>query len=49
MACTRLECKYVGLGELAHRLGYYSEAAFGRALERVIGTSPGAVRRRRAG
>jgi hypothetical protein len=29
----------------ADRLGYRSEAAFARALTRVIGTPPGAVRR----
>lgn len=34
------------LGEVASRLGYESEAAFSRAFKRVIGTSPGAVRRR---
>ena len=35
------------VGELAHRFGYRSEAAFARAFKRVIGTSPGAVRRSR--
>lgn len=34
------------LGELATRLGYESEAAFSRAFKRIIGTSPGAARRR---
>jgi AraC-like DNA-binding protein len=33
------------IGELASRLGYQSEAAFSRAFKRVIGVSPGAVRR----
>ena len=33
------------LCDLASRLGYESEAAFGRAFKRFIGTSPGAVRR----
>jgi AraC-like DNA-binding protein len=33
------------LGELAARLGYRSEAAFGRAFKRFMGVSPGAVRR----
>jgi AraC-like DNA-binding protein len=32
-------------GELAERLGYRSEAAFSRAFKRIIGVSPGAVRR----
>jgi AraC-like DNA-binding protein len=34
------------VGELAHRFGYRSEAAFARAFKRVIGTPPGAVRRK---
>ena len=34
------------VGELADRLGYRSEAAFSRAFKRVIGDSPGTVRRR---
>ena len=33
------------VAELADRLGYRSEAAFARAFKRVIGVSPGAVRR----
>jgi AraC-like DNA-binding protein len=33
------------LAELADRLGYKSEAAFSRAFKRLIGVSPGAVRR----
>ena len=33
------------VAELAGRLGYRSEAAFARAFKRVMGTSPGAVRR----
>jgi AraC-like DNA-binding protein len=36
------------VGELANRLGYRSEAAFARAFKRVMGTSPGAVKRRAA-
>jgi len=31
--------------ELAHRLGYRSEAAFARAFKRVTGVPPGAVKR----
>ena len=34
-----------GVGELASRLGYRSEAAFSRAFKRIIGVSPGAARR----
>jgi AraC-like DNA-binding protein len=33
------------VAELAHRLGYRSEAAFARAFKRVIGVAPGSVRR----
>jgi AraC-like DNA-binding protein len=33
------------VAQLAHRLGYRSEAAFSRAFKRVIGVSPGAIRR----
>jgi AraC-like DNA-binding protein len=33
------------VAELARRLGYRSEAAFARAFKRVIGVSPGAVKR----
>ena len=34
------------LVEVASRLGYESDAAFSRAFKRVVGVSPGAVRRR---
>lgn len=37
------------LSELASRLGYESEAAFSRAFKRVVGSSPGAIRRRTEG
>ena len=33
------------LGELARSLGYESEAAFNRALRRIVGTTPGETRR----
>lgn len=36
----------VTVAELAGRMGYRSEAAFSRAFTRVVGESPGAVRRR---
>jgi AraC-like DNA-binding protein len=38
-----------GLGELASRLGYESEAAFSRAFKRFVGMPPGAARRRPPG
>ncbi|MCB9654916.1 MAG: AraC family transcriptional regulator [Deltaproteobacteria bacterium] len=38
----------VGLGDIASRLGYQSEAAFSRAFKRFLGESPGALRRREA-
>lgn len=34
------------LSEVASRLGYQSEAAFSRAFKRIVGSSPGAARRR---
>ena len=45
MALTSLKEQDVGLGELANRLGYQSEAAFSRAFKCFMGMSPGAVRR----
>ena len=42
LACLKKE--NASLGELAHRLGYQSEAAFSRTFKRVTGSSPGAVR-----
>lgn len=45
LALNLLQEESAGLGELAGRLGYQSEAAFSRAFKRYIGTSPGAVRR----
>lgn len=46
LARATLQSEDVSLGELADRLGYQSEAAFSRAYKRLMGTSPGAVRRR---
>jgi AraC-like DNA-binding protein len=46
VAVAALKEERATVGELADRLGYRSEAAFSRAFKRVIGTSPGAVRRR---
>jgi AraC-like DNA-binding protein len=47
IAYTALEEEHdVGMGELAARVGYGSEAAFGRAFKRFTGVSPGSVRRR---
>ncbi len=45
LAVTWLKEEDARLGTLARRLGYRSEAAFSRAFKRVIGVSPGAVRR----
>lgn len=36
------------LSQLANRLGYESEAAFSRAFKRLLGVSPGAVRRQKS-
>jgi AraC-like DNA-binding protein len=45
VALTWLRDDGPGLGELANRLGYQSEAAFSRAFKRFNGVSPGAARR----
>ena len=45
LAVASLGERDVALGELASGLGYQSEAAFSRAFERVVGVSPGTVRR----
>ncbi|WP_163867204.1 AraC family transcriptional regulator [Myxococcus eversor] len=45
VAHTALKEERPGLGELAARMGYQSEAAFSRAFKRFMGVSPGAVRR----
>jgi AraC-like DNA-binding protein len=45
LAQTALEEEDATVSELAHRLGYRSEAAFARAFKRVVGRPPGEVRR----
>ena len=45
VALTRLKERDEGLGELAGRVGYQSEAAFSRAFKRFVGVTPGAVQR----
>ncbi|HET9242161.1 MAG TPA: AraC family transcriptional regulator [Gaiella sp.] len=45
LALNALREEEITVAELANRLGYRSEAAFSRAFKRVIGASPGAVRR----
>ncbi len=45
VAVAALKDEGATVGQLADRLGYRSEAAFSRAFKRVIGVSPGAVRR----
>jgi AraC-like DNA-binding protein len=45
VALTWLKEDDVPLAEVAGRLGYESESAFSRTFKRVIGFSPGAVRR----
>jgi len=47
VAVSALSEEGATIGELADRLGYRSEAAFSRAFKRIIGASPGAVRRNR--
>ena len=45
VAVAALQAEGVTIGQLADRLGYRSEAAFSRAFKRVIGVSPGAIRK----
>ena len=45
LAVDSLSTRDATVAELADQLGYRSEAAFSRAFKRVIGISPGAVRR----
>jgi len=45
VALTLLKEDDAGLGEMATRFGYQSEAAFSRAFKRFMGISPGAARR----
>ena len=45
VALNALQEEGATVAELANRLGYRSEAAFARAFKRVIGVSPGAVKR----
>jgi AraC-like DNA-binding protein len=49
VALTWLREDNAPVGDLSHRLGYESEAAFSRAFKRYIGVSPGAVRRKEIG
>jgi len=46
VALAALRDEGATVAELAHRLGYRSEAAFARAFKRETGMPPGAVRRR---
>ncbi len=45
VARTRLSEEQVTAAQLASDLGYHSEAAFNRAFTRVIGRTPGSIRR----
>jgi AraC-like DNA-binding protein len=45
LAHTALRDEGATVAELAHRLGYRSEAAFARAFKRVTGIAPGALKR----
>ena len=46
VALSALKDEGTTVAELAQRLGYRSEAAFARAFKRVLGVTPGAVKRR---
>jgi AraC-like DNA-binding protein len=45
LALSALKEEGATVAELADRLGYQSEAAFNRAFKRIIGVSPGAMKR----
>jgi AraC-like DNA-binding protein len=45
LALSALKEEDATVAELANRLGYKSEAAFSRAFKRIVGVSPGAVKR----
>lgn len=45
-ALTHFRDRDVTVADIAARLGYQSEAAFSRTFKRVIGSSPGSIRRR---
>ena len=45
LARSKLQESTIGLGELSEQLGYHSEAAFCRAFKRVIGVSPGSIKK----
>jgi AraC-like DNA-binding protein len=45
VALSALKNDGATVAELANRLGYRSEAAFARALKRVLGIPPGAAKR----
>ncbi|WP_321493900.1 AraC family transcriptional regulator [uncultured Desulfobacter sp.] len=47
LALTALKNENHSLCELAHRLGYQSEAAFSRTFKRIMGFSPGSTRMKR--
>lgn len=47
VAAGRLRSENDSVAEIASRLGYQSEAAFGRAFKRMYGISPGAIPRPR--
>ncbi len=46
MAQAWIQEENTPLADLAERLGYQSEAAFNRAFKRIMGISPGAIRRK---
>ena len=45
LAQEALQQEGARIGDVAGRLGYRSEAAFSRAFKRLMGVSPGQVRR----
>jgi AraC-like DNA-binding protein len=47
LATHLLDCKSIGLAQVAAQVGYESEAAFNRAFKKCVGIPPGAWRRNR--
>ncbi|NHF72573.1 AraC family transcriptional regulator [Paracoccus xiamenensis] len=45
IAAKRLESEHIPVAQLAHQLGYGSQAAFNRAFKRVIGVPPASYRK----
>jgi AraC-like DNA-binding protein len=45
LAARQLRAGIATVAQIAERTGYESEAAFSRAFKKIVGVSPGALRR----